>query len=109
MQFNLNTNLVYMNKEDYLAEVETRLFRIFAASKEGHKAALIDKHRLEGFINAGVFMKIASNSELSVLMERTHQSVFGMSIQDRKKKNTRWEESIIDYSSYDLPTYMRNK
>lgn len=101
---------MYMNREDYLAEVESRLFRMFAASKAGHKAALIDKHRIEGFMNAGVFMGIATNSELSVLMESTHQSVFGMSIQDRKNKNnTRWEESIIDYSQYDLPTYVRNK
>lgn len=99
---------MHMTRKDYLAEVESRLFRMFAASKEGHKAALIDKHRLEGFMNAGVFMGVASNRELSLLMENIHQSVFGMSIQDRKNKsNTRWEDSVVDYSSYDLPTYVR--
>ena len=97
-----------MSRENYLSEFEKRLNRLFLASKDGYKASQIDKHRLEGFMNAGVIMGFASNAELSVLMDETHLRVFGKTIQQRKKeRSAHFNDVIIDYSGYDQPTFER--
>ena len=57
-----------MNRENYLNEVEKRLNRLFTASKEGYKAAPAERHRLEGFMAAGVFMGLVTNAELAKVM-----------------------------------------
>jgi len=99
-----------MNKEDFLNEVERRLSKMFYASKEGYKNSTVDKHRLEGFMQAGVFLGLVSNKELSVLMDAIHHSVFGISIKERRdSKSDSWKNDTIDYSVYDQPTYERNQ
>lgn len=75
-----------MSRDNYLNEVEKRLNRLFLVSKEAYKPSQVDKHRLEGFMNAGVIMGFASNAELSVLMDEAHIRVFGKTIQQRKKE-----------------------
>ena len=54
-----------MDKSDYLAEISKRLTKMFRASKEGYKIPDIDRHRLEGFMHAGIFMQIATPAEIS--------------------------------------------
>jgi hypothetical protein len=49
-----------MDKSDYMAEIQNRLNKIFRASAEGYKVPDIDRHRLEGFMQAGVLLKIAT-------------------------------------------------
>lgn len=97
-----------MNRESYLIEVESRLKRIFSASKEGYKVTPAERHRLEGFMQAAVFMKLASNAELAKLMEAVHLSVFGKTIQQRKTEQAgKWQDEMIDYSQYEQPAYER--
>ncbi len=97
-----------MNRENYINEVEKRLNRMFLASKDGYKAPSIERHRLEGFMNAGVFIGIITNDELSKLMDKIHFSVFGKTIQQRIiDLPDSWQEEITDYSQYDQPTYER--
>ncbi len=50
-----------MDKKLYMAEVSAKLGRFFNTTKEGHKPPLSDKHRCEGFMQAGVFLGIATN------------------------------------------------
>ena len=47
-----------MNKDEFLHEVEKRLSKMFTASKEGYKAAPVERHRLEGFMQAGGFIGV---------------------------------------------------
>ncbi len=97
-----------MDKKEYLAEVTKRLTRLFKASKEGHKIPGIDRHRLEGFIEAGIFMRIATPAEMSKLLEEAHYSVFGKTIQGRRsEKSASWPDIEIDYDKFDSPTYLR--
>ena len=97
-----------MDKNDYLAEVTKRLTKLFRASKEGYKISDMDRHRLEGFIHAGIFMKIATPAEMSQLLENVHYSVFNISIQERKsEKSTNWSDIEIDYDKFDSPTFLR--
>lgn len=97
-----------MNRENYLSEVEKRLSRIFKASKDGYKVLSVERHRLEGFMNAGVYMGVVTNTELAKVMNDIHVNIFGKSIQQRKaEKNPGWQEEVIDYSAYDQPAFER--
>jgi hypothetical protein len=97
-----------MDKSDYLAEISNQLNKMFRSSKEGYKISDIDRHRLEGFMQAGIFMKITTPAEMSKLLEDIHYSVFGKSIQDRKlAKPANWSDIEIDYDKFDSPTYLR--
>ena len=97
-----------MDKNDYLAEVNRRLTKLFRASKEGYKAPDIDRHRLEGFMQAGIFMGVATPVEISVLLEDAHYSVFGKTIKERKsEKSANWSDFDINYDKFDSPTFLR--
>ena len=97
-----------MNKDDFIDEVEKRLNRIFKASKDGYKASLIERHRLEGFMSAGVYMGVVTNAELAKVMNDIHVSIFGQSIEQRKaEKKTGWQVEVIDYSAYEQPAFER--
>jgi len=97
-----------MNRERYLNEVEKRLSRLFSASKEGYKAAPAERHRLEGFMAAGVFMGLVTNAKLAKVMNDIHVRLFGKTIEQRKAEIPgSWQEEGIDYSFYDQPTFER--
>ena len=97
-----------MNKERYLAEVETRLLKYFSASREGYKAPAEDRHRLEGFMQGAAFMGFATSREMAELMERAHVTVFGKTIEERRGKHASlWQDSVISYDRYDQPAYER--
>ena len=97
-----------MDKSDYLAEISNRLNKMFKASKEGYKIPDVDRHRLEGFMHAGLFMKIVTPAEMSKLLEDAHYSVFGKTIKDRKTAiSANWSDFEIDYDKFDSPTFLR--
>ncbi len=97
-----------MDKRDYMAEISKRLNKIFRASGEGYKVPDIDRHRLEGFMQAGVFLKIVTPAEMTGLLEEVHYSVFGKTIQERKAdKSMGWSDIEVDYGQFDSPTYLR--
>ncbi|WP_210397419.1 hypothetical protein [Motiliproteus sediminis] len=98
--------------DSFKEEVRQRLLRIFNAAKQGLKVADVDKHRCEGFIQAGVFMGLVSNEEMSQLMDDTHRSVFRQSIAERQAELTArslWQPAGVDYSQYESPTIERRR
>ncbi len=97
-----------MDKNDYLAEVSDRLNKMFRASREGYRIPDVDRHRLEGFIQAGIFMKIATTAEMARLMENIYHAVFGKTIREKKSETSGgWSDLEIDYDKFDSPTYLR--
>jgi hypothetical protein len=97
-----------MDKNDYLIEINKRLTKLFKASKEGYRILDIDRYRLEGFMQAGIFMKIATPVEMSELLEDAHYSIFGKAIRERKSEiSANWSDIEIDYDKFDSPTYLR--
>ncbi|KAA1188397.1 hypothetical protein F0M18_18030 [Pseudohalioglobus sediminis] len=98
------------SSEDYLKEVETRLARMFRASRDGHKASPAERHRLEGFIQAGSFLGLASKDQLQSLMEKVHYDIFGKTIKERQSEQaTSWVPENIDYSHYEQPAFERSR
>jgi hypothetical protein len=97
-----------MDKNEYLAEVSNRLTKLFKASKEGYKIPDIDRHRLEGFMQAGIFLQVATPAEMSKLLEDVHYSIFGKTIKERKSEvSASWSDIEINYDKFDSPTYLR--
>ncbi|CAA0082991.1 hypothetical protein [Zhongshania aliphaticivorans] len=98
-----------MDKAKFISVVEKRLTLIFKSAKSGHKPSSTEKHRLEGFIQAGVFMGLVSQSEMVELMEQTHLLVFNKTIAERKAdKLSTWQSGELDYSQFDSPTFERS-
>jgi len=61
-------------------------------------------------MQAGVFLGLVSNTELSEVMETIHLSIFNQTIAERRSdQSASWKDEQIDYSRYDLPAYERNK
>ena len=97
-----------MDKHHFLDEVETRLTRLSSASRQGYPPSPMERHRLEGFMEAGVFLGLVTPQELIDLKERTCQAIFGMSVAERKKqKQGSWPLEDIDYSQYEKPRWSR--
>ncbi|MFK0574078.1 hypothetical protein [Endozoicomonas sp.] len=93
-----------MDKQYFLDEVEKRLARLSSASKQGYPPSPLERHRLEGFMEAGVFLRLVTPQELIELKERTCQTIFGMSVAERiKHKKRSWPVEDIDYSQYEKP------
>ena len=98
------------NREEYLQELECRLMRMFKASRDGHKAAPEERHRLEGFMQAGAFLGLATSDELKSLMNQVHVDVFGKTIQERQSEQSTIQiPESLDYSKYEQPTYERDR
>ncbi len=96
------------NSEKFMHEVEKRFHHLFSASKDGYKIPDDERHRLTGFIHAGVFMGIATNKEMHNLMEAVHFSIFGKTITERKEsQQISWEANDINYDQYEQPTFER--
>ncbi|WP_207060931.1 hypothetical protein [Motiliproteus sp. SC1-56] len=97
-----------MNKDAFLKEVTRRLEQVFGSARDGYKVPPVQRHRLEGFMQAGVFLGLASNEELQQLMETTHVSIFGKTIKEREaQRPVAWQESALDYREYEQPTFTR--
>lgn len=97
-----------MDRTRFMAEVERQLKQHFRSSKEGFKTPQIDRHRLEGFMFAGVFLGLTTNSELNSIMNDLHMHVFGKSIEQRKSEMPNlWKGDEVNYGTYDSPSYQR--
>jgi len=103
---------MHPDSDRFSEEVRQRLLRIFNATKQGLKVADIDKHRCEGFIQAGVVMGWVSNEQMNQLMDATHRAVFGKSIAERQadlSARSLWQPHQVDYSQYETPAIERRR
>ncbi|MCK7598933.1 hypothetical protein M0G74_16790 [Microbulbifer sp. CAU 1566] len=97
-----------MDKPTFLNEVERRFTQLFKASKGGYAIPPAERHRLQGFMQAGVFMNLCNRSELNAIMEKTHLAIFRKTIEERKLDTpVSWIYEETDYSLYETPAYER--
>ena len=96
-----------MNKEAYLTQLRAQAKRLYVQIKAGYPVSDQDKYRTEGFINAAITLGVIDSDEAMAVMEEVHQSVLGVSIADRKARETKdWNEPM-DYGNYDSPSFTR--
>ena len=89
-------------------ELVRRIERMCRASKEGYKASALERHRLEGFIEAGVFLGLTTNKDAQGLLETTYEQVFGRPMSERgQPSSSSFDVTVPDYSQYDTPSFVR--
>ncbi|MCA0899751.1 hypothetical protein [Microbulbifer agarilyticus] len=99
-----------MQQEKFTQEVARRLRQLFANSKLGMQIPVVERHRLEGFMQAGIYLGLNSKAELAQLMEEIHIEVFGNTIAEHKAEAPHaWVFEEIDYGPYETPAYVRNR
>ncbi|OOZ34945.1 hypothetical protein [Solemya velesiana gill symbiont] len=92
----------------YFEELDRQLKQLFELSRQGIKAPPEMKPRCEGYLRAAIVLDLATSAELQKRMETLHQEIFGVTIaQRREQKQAHWNETDIDYSVYEAPTYVR--
>lgn len=93
----------------FVKEVDARLRMMFNAISEGAQYTEVERARLSGFMQAGVFLGLASKRELDTLMAQVHIDELGETIEERRKrKGENWREESPDFSVYDRPAFERN-
>lgn len=94
--------------QDFSTELKRRFTQMCRASKEGYKASPTERHRLEGFIQAGVYVGLIDNPSAKAILEDTYHDVFQQPMSTAAKSNTtNWQLELRDYSLYDTPAYLR--
>ncbi|UXD88769.1 hypothetical protein [Thalassolituus hydrocarboniclasticus] len=103
-----NTTTATTLRQQFIEEAKQRLLTMFNNSKQRIKASDAERFRLQGFMQAGVFLGLSNNNELQQLMEEMHKQVFSMSIRERRLQQEAGRISnTVDYSFYDAPAFNR--
>ena len=97
-----------MNKEMYFSEIKGRYELMCIALKNGNDISASEKGRFEGFMQAGLLLRVTTKNELQQLLESIHFKVFGKSIAERNQGHSNWfSEDEVDYEAYDRPSIER--
>ncbi len=99
-----------MDNQLFIESSYTQLIDIFQKAKD-HQKDDKQKHRLEGFLQAGKFTGMITDEEAISLMEKAHYEVFGETIASRKSRKTNLKEAIArgDDDFINIPAFERNK
>lgn len=99
-----------MTEQEYLAFLRDSIRKSYLNTQEGRPD---DKHkyRTEGLIHAARLMVMLSATEITDMIEKEHQDVFGESVAARKARLASFEklkeESIDDY--FEVPAIQRKR
>ena len=93
-----------MTKENYLKGLGDLLRQHYGILKETGTISRDHKHFIDGYLTAARTLNAVYQKDLNDYIERVHFEVFGMTIAERKKR-----ESMPDLSEADLeiPAYKR--
>jgi hypothetical protein len=95
-------------RAQYQEELESRIARMCRLSAEGYKSTPMERHRLEGFIQAGVFLGLTSNSDVQTLLDKVYLAVCGKPLKEAGAHVIEWEANSNSYKHYEAPAYLRN-
>ena len=66
------------------------------------------KHKIDGYIEAGLTLNALRKSELQDLIDREHMAAFGMTRKQRRiSKKLGKKEEVRDWSAFDRPAIER--
>jgi len=98
-----------MDKKTFIDSCYTQLVCIFQKAKN-HQKDDKQKHRTEGFLQAGKFTGMITDEEAISLMEKAHYEIFSEAIESRKSRKINLKAAIAqgDDEYIDIPAYERN-
>lgn len=71
----------------FMQGLEKRLISIYQQSKSGLQPTKEERHKFEGYMDAGIEIGLVFPEKLQRYIHRRHQEYFGMSLAERKNKN----------------------
>ena len=100
----------HYQKIEYFEALRDFLSALYAVKDEQSNEYQAHKHRLDGFIHAGLHIKLVTKEELQAVVESEHVVAFGMTRKERMlDKSITKRASVTDWSEYDKPATQRAK
>lgn len=97
-------------RTQFLSEVDRRLRIMYRSLTEEVQHTRVDRARLSGFIQAGIYLGLTNKSELNDMVSRIELEELGEdSDAPPQRKFHKWRSDETDYSSYESPAYERNR
>ena len=91
-------------------ESELRLRAMYRAIAQGVQYTDVERARLAGFMQAALFLGLATKTEFDELVARTHLEELGQTVAERRQgKGDQWISDEPDFSRYETPTFGRKK
>lgn len=94
-------------REVFLESVQNQLIALYAKQKDIGKQDELLKHRIEGFMFAGIMTEMATNEELSSMIDKIYYDTFGMTPIERKLQKEKGDMEEVDWTYYDSPPSKR--
>jgi hypothetical protein len=103
-------NMTDTDRERIASESEKRLRGMYRAIAQGVQYTEVERARLTGFMQASLFLGLATKDELDQLVARIHLEELGETLEQRRNhKGKQWASDQPDFSKYDSPTFERKK
>ena len=97
-------------RDQFVRESERRLRAMYRAIAQGVQYTEVERARLTGFMQAGLFLGLATKGEFDQLVARIHLEELGETMEERRNcKGEQWISDQPDFSQYDRPTFERKK
>lgn len=97
---------VIVDKKKYLTSLRAMMESYYSILKDVGEVPVRFDGILEGYIKIGLLLEITSSDELDEIIQESHYKIFGMSIEERKKKYK--TKMKIDENDFDIPTFIRD-
>ena len=95
-------------KTEYITEITTKLEKYYSLSESAstQKKSLGDE--IEGFLDAGILLKVITKDEFLEIADNLHFSIHGKSLEQQSLDiKTGFNSNEKKWNKYDEPTYIR--
>ena len=100
----------HYNKIKFSDGLRALLSEYYGHAEEESAEITALKHKISGYIEAGLILNILSKDELQDLIDQEHLAAFGMTRKQRRiEKKLGKKEKVKDWSAFDRPAIERNR
>ena len=97
-----------LRKELYIERAQKKLAKLYSYGDAEPEVRKKLADQLDGYFEAALLMKMLDKQVLQALIDEEHYKAFGMTQEERKmEKQLEGEDSVVDWSRYELPPNLR--
>ena len=95
-------------KTEYITEITTKLEKYYSLSDAVSAQKKSHSDEIEGFLNAGILLKVITKDEFLEIADKLHFSIHGKSLEQQNLDIKTGFSSIENkWKKYNEPTYIR--
>lgn len=100
--------LLVMNVKDrYMKIFQRKLEEYYLQVRDYDSKPEGDAQAIDAFMEAGLALEAVTKQELEIVIENTHQQIFGLSAQERRNNENRECLERQDYVKFEIPAWTR--